>query len=88
MKFWIGALAEVATYSAIWAQVVVDGIKYGPQPFIVPIRDPLTHKPYPGVIIGDCGNKNGSNNIDNGYILFDNYKIPKDNCLNRYSGVD
>ena len=43
MKFWIGASAEIATYSVIWAQILVKGKKYGPQPFIVPIRDPKTH---------------------------------------------
>jgi len=40
------------------------------------------------VTIGDCGNKNGGNNIDNGYLLFENYRIPKDYSLDRLSGVD
>lgn len=70
MKFWIGAAAELATMSVIWAQLVIDGVEYGPQPFVVPIRDPKTHQVYPGVTIGDCGNKNGANTIDNGYLLF------------------
>lgn len=43
---------------------------------------------YSGVTIGDCGNKNGANNIDNGYLLFNNYRIPKDYGLDRISGVD
>lgn len=43
MKYWIGALAETATMSVIWAQLVIDGVKYGPQPFIVPVRDLKTH---------------------------------------------
>lgn len=88
MKFWIGAAAQLATMSVIWAQLVIDGVLYGPQPFIVPIRDPKTMIPYPGVTVGDCGHKNGSNNIDNGYILFNNYRIPKDYALDRLSGVD
>jgi hypothetical protein len=71
--------------SVIWAQLVIDGVLYGPQPFIVPIRDPKTMIPYPGVTVGDCGHKNGSNNIDNGYILFNNYRIPKDYALDRLS---
>ena len=74
--------------SVIWAQLLIDGVEYGPQPFIVPLRDPKTHMVYPGVTIGDCGFKNGANNIDNGYILFDNYRIPKDYGLDRISGVD
>lgn len=39
MKFWIGAAAQLATKSVIWAQLIVDGQSYGPHPFIVPIRD-------------------------------------------------
>lgn len=88
MKFWIGALGEVATMSVIWAQLIIDGKKYGPHPFIVPIRDSKTHLPFKGVTIGDCGPKNGSDNIDNGYVLFDNYRIPQDYGLDRLSGVD
>lgn len=56
--------------------------------YVVPIRDPETHEPYPGVTIGDCGHKNGLNAIDNGFIMFDRYRIPKENQLNRLSGVD
>jgi len=26
MKFWIGAAAELATMSVIWAQLVIDGV--------------------------------------------------------------
>lgn len=54
----------------------------------MPIRDPKTHLPFKGVTIGDCGPKNGSDNIDNGYLLFQNYRIPQDNALDRLSGVD
>jgi acyl-CoA oxidase len=88
MKFWIGAVAELATMAAVWAQLIIDGVEYGIQPFIVPIRDPKTHQVYNGIIIGDCGNKNGANNIDNGYIIFKKYRIPKSYALDRLSGVD
>lgn len=88
MKFWIGAAAQLATMSVIWAQLIVDGIKYGPHPFIVPIRDKKTHDPFPGVLIGDCGHKNGNNLIDNGFMMFDHYRIPKEYGLDRISGID
>ena len=42
MKFWIGAAAQLANISVIWAQLIVDGKKCGPHPFIVPLRDPKT----------------------------------------------
>ena len=88
MKFWIGAAAELATMAVIWAQLIIDGVEYGPHPFVVPLRDPKNHQVFEGVTIGDCGSKNGLNGIDNGYILFNSYRIPKDNGLNRISGVD
>ena len=39
MKFWIGAAAQMANMSIIWANLIVKGKKYGPHPFIVPIRN-------------------------------------------------
>lgn len=56
--------------------------------FIVPIRDPQTYKLLPGVLIGDCGPKAGLNGVDNGFMLFDKVTIPKDNLLDRISGID
>ena len=42
----------------------------------MPIRDTQTHKLLPGVMIGDCGQKNGNNGIDNGFIKFEKVRIP------------
>lgn len=61
MKFWIGAAGNIANMSVIWAQLYVDGKRYGPHAFIVPLRDRQTHKLLPGVLVGDCGPKNGCN---------------------------
>ena len=88
MKFWIGAAAQLATMSVIWAQLMIDGKSYGPHPFIVPLRDPKTHQLLEGVVIGDCGPKNGCNNIDNGFIMFTNHRIPKGYMLNKLSSID
>jgi acyl-CoA oxidase len=38
-------------------------------------------------LIGDCGPKNGNNQIDNGFMLFDHVRIPFENQLDRISGV-
>ena len=54
----------------------------------MPIRDTQTHKLLPGVMIGDCGQKNGNNGIDNGFIKFEKVRIPKHYQLDRISGVD
>lgn len=88
MKFWIGAAANMANMSVVFAQLYIDGKCYGVHVYVVPLRDPDTHELYPGVLIGDCGPKMGLNGIDNGFIVFDKYRIPKDNQLDRLSGVD
>jgi acyl-CoA oxidase len=41
----------------------------------------------PGVILGDCGQKEGLDGIDNGFMIFNNVRIPKENLLNRFSGI-
>lgn len=39
------------------------------------------------MILGDCGKKAGLDGIDNGFIIFNNYRIPRVNLLNRLSNV-
>jgi acyl-CoA oxidase len=63
-------------------------ISYGPHTFIVQIRDMKTHKPLDGVIIGDIGPKYGYQSMDNGYMLFNQFRVPYDAMLSRYSQVD
>jgi acyl-CoA oxidase len=63
-------------------------INHGPQPFIVQIRDMKTHKPLPGIAVGDIGPKYGYASMDNGYALFDGFKVPHSAMLSRYSMVD
>ena len=43
--------------------------------------------PFPGLVLGDCGKKAGLDGIDNGFIIFNNYRIPRTNLLNRLSNV-
>lgn len=88
MKFWIGAAGNVANMSVIWAQLYVQNKCYGVHAFVVPIRDRTTHKLLPGVLVGDCGPKNGCNEIDNGFILLDNVRVPVDSLLDRISQID
>lgn len=88
MKFWIGAAANVANMAVIWANLYLDGKNYGIHAFVTPLRDPQTHKVFQGVLIGDCGPKTGLNAIDNGFIIFDNYKISRECLLDKISGVD
>jgi len=41
-----------------------------------------------GVTVGDCGPKNGLNNIDNGFLSFDSYRIPKGYMLDKIAQID
>lgn len=87
MKFWIGGAAKTSNVTVAFAQLIVDGKNHGPHAFIVPLRDIHTHEVLPGITVGDCGRKEGLDGIDNGFILFDNVRIPKGNFLNRLSDV-
>ena len=86
-KWWIGGLGNVANYAFLVAQLKINGKGYGPHPFLVPIRDLKTHEPLPGIDIGDIGPKMGANSLDNGFIGFKNFHIPKKNMLTRYSRI-
>jgi acyl-CoA oxidase len=55
---------------------------------MVPIRDIDTHRPFKGIEVGDIGPKYGFTAKDNGYIIFNNYRIPRTNMLMRYVNVD
>ena len=54
----------------------------------MPIRDKNTHMPYPGVKVGDVGEKIGYSTVDNGYLSFDQYAIPRKNMLSRFMSID
>lgn len=83
-KIWSGNLAKTATHSSVFAQLYTgDGECKGLHSFLVPIRDPATLLPYPGVTIGDMGPKLGLNGLDNGFISFNNYPIDRSCLLNR-----
>ena len=88
MKFWIGAAASTATVTVAWAQLYIGETCYAVHIFIVPLRDERSHDLLPGIMIGDCGPKNGANEVDNGFIMFDRVRIPVANLLNKLSGVD
>jgi acyl-CoA oxidase len=87
-KWWIGSLGKVANHAVVMAQLIINGKHYGPHPFVVPIRDLKTHEPLPNVQVGDIGPKFGYNTMDNGFLLFNNVKIPHANMLARFSRIN
>ncbi|CAG9862004.1 unnamed protein product [Phyllotreta striolata] len=86
-KCWVGNLGKQCTHALLFAQLYTKGECHGLHAFVVPIRDPATLQPYPGILVGDMGEKIGLHGIDNGFVMFDRYRIPKDNLLNRTADV-
>ncbi|CAH0592213.1 unnamed protein product [Chrysodeixis includens] len=86
-KWWAGGLAKTVNYCIVVAQLYTKGVCHGTHPFIVQIRDEETHMPRPGVKVGDIGPKLGFNTADNGYLGFDNYRIPRDNMMMKNAQV-
>lgn len=89
-KDYIGGAAETARVAAVFAQLITneDGkpTGYGVHCFVVPIRD-ADGNDLPGVTTADCHYKGGLPGVDNGRILFDHVRVPRDNLLNRYGDV-
>ena len=85
-KDYIGSAAETATVAAVFAQLITRGDNHGVHCFVVPIRD-ADGNDLPGVITSDCDYKGGLPGVDNGRILFDHVRIPRQNLLNRYADV-
>ena len=92
-KWWNGSMGRTANHAIVLAQLLLpaaDGSykSYGVHPFIVQIRDMKTHKPLKGIAVGDIGPKYGYAPMDNGYMLFDNFRVPHKAMLARYSKVN
>jgi acyl-CoA oxidase len=87
-KYWPGGLGLWANHAAVFAQCLVGENNFGVQCFLVPIRDMDTHNPLKGIKVGDIGPKQGYNSKDNGWIMFDQVRIPRTNMLNRFSYID
>jgi acyl-CoA oxidase len=86
-KDYIGNAAKHATMAAVFAQLITRGESYGVHCFLVPIRDEHGED-LPGVTTSDCGHKGGLVGVDNGRIMFDQVRVPRQNLLNRYGQVD
>ncbi|GAA2542528.1 acyl-CoA dehydrogenase family protein [Pseudonocardia hydrocarbonoxydans] len=85
-KDYIGGAARDATMAAVFAQLVTRGETHGVHCFLVPIRT-ADGDAQPGVTISDCGVKAGLNGVDNGRLVFDSVRVPREALLNRYADV-
>lgn len=88
-KCWVGNMGKTSHYAIVFAQLLAqDGRSLGLNSFLVPLRDPQSQRPYAGVIVGDLGEKVGLNGLDNGFVMFHRYRVPKDNLLSRHGDFD
>ncbi|HZQ34045.1 MAG TPA: acyl-CoA dehydrogenase [Mycobacterium sp.] len=90
-KDYIGGAAETARVAAVFAQLITAGPgeepkSHGVHCFVVPIRD-AEGNDLPGVTTSDCDYKGGLSGVDNGRIMFDHVRIPRNNLLNKYGDV-
>ncbi|XP_051939487.1 peroxisomal acyl-coenzyme A oxidase 1 isoform X5 [Hippocampus zosterae] len=88
IKWWPGGLGKTSNHAIVLAQLYTRGSCHGLHAFIVPIRDMNTHKPLPGIVVGDIGPKFGFNEVDNGFLKLDHVRIPRENMLMKYAKVD
>ena len=87
IKFWPGEVALTSTHIVLFGRLIVNAKDHGVQAFLFQIRDSETHRLFKGLEAGDIGPKYGYKTKDNGYILFDNFRIPKNALLSRYISI-
>ena len=47
-----------------------------------------THEPLPGIKVGELGPRMGFNTADNGFLAFNQYRIPRNNMLMKNAQVE
>ncbi len=89
-KDYIGGAAETASIAAVFARLITteEGapVDHGVHCVLVPIRD-ADGNDLPGVTTSDCHYKGGLPGVDNGRIMFDHVRVPRENLLNKFGDV-
>ena len=85
-KWWPGGLGKTATHAVVMARLMLPdgrgGVKdHGPHAFVAQLRCLETHRPLPGVVVGDIGPKFGFNGVDNGFLRLDHVRIREPSCM-------
>ena len=86
-KNWISQ-GLTAEWAVVVADLAMDGERLGPHGFLVRMRDSSPQKNLlPGVVVGDMGEKTTGTDLDNAWVKFDNYEVPRESLLDKYGGV-
>ncbi|CAO3662908.1 unnamed protein product [Rhizopus stolonifer] len=80
--------AQTATHAVVIAQTLINHRSVGLNWFVVPLRSKQTGELEPGVHIGDIGQKVGHAGVDNGWIQFDQKRIPRKDMLAQWVHLD
>ncbi|CAG9581086.1 unnamed protein product [Danaus chrysippus] len=86
-KWWAGGLGKTINHCIVVAQLYTKGVCYGTHLFMVQIRDLDTHMPLPGIKVGEIGPRMGFSSADNGFLGFNNFRIPRNNMLMKHAQV-
>lgn len=86
-KFWPGSMAVSANHAMVFCRLIVNNKDFGPQPILCPIRSYEDHMPLPGITVGEVGTKLGYNAVDNGFLSFNNVRVPRENMMMRFSCI-
>lgn len=85
--FFFSVVGHSANYAVVLAQLHTQGKCHGIHPFIVQLRDEESHQPLPGIKVGEIGCKLGMNSTNNGYLGFEQVRIPRTNMLMKNNKV-
>lgn len=87
-KVYIGNAARHGQMAVVFGQLFTPDSEEskGVHAIVVPIRDDSGSSPT-GVTIGDHGHKGGLPGVDNGTLLFDHVRVPRENLLDRFAQV-
>ncbi|CAI9571059.1 unnamed protein product [Staurois parvus] len=88
IKWWPGGLGKTSNHAVVLAQLYTQGDCKGLHAFIIPFCQMGTHEPLSGVTVGDIGPKFGFDEIDNGFLSFNKFRIPRENMLMKYAKVE
>ncbi|KAI5611541.1 acyl-coenzyme A oxidase-like protein [Silurus asotus] len=84
-KMYIGNALK-GNAAAVFAQLLIRGECHGPHCFIVPVREQNGDMCL-GVTAVDMEHKEGLQGVDNGILIFDHVRIPRENLLHKFGSV-
>ena len=86
-KTYIGNAARDARMAVVFGQLRSAAGDHGVHAVLVTVRDEQGD-PAPGVTIGDNGPKGGLPGVDNGTFTFDQVRVPRENLLDAFGGIE